>query len=221
MNYYEVVFDTKRFRFAKEVPGWTQVQRAHDWGIFYEQEMLEAIRKQLEPGDVVFDVGANVGNHSIFMGTICRAEVHAIEGDPDIFEMLRHNLMMNRAGKVHAHQQLAGAERGWACITGGSRGNRQFSLPGPDTPVDCRLFPIIPLDEIKTSGPAALLKIDVEGFELQVLQGATRILGTERPLIYAEAATLEERNRLDVYLKAFGYKRRAKFNATPTYLWSV
>ena len=67
--------------------------------------------------------------------------------------------------------------------------------------------------------PVALMKIDVEGMELDVLRGATQILTRDRPLLYIEASDDAQRQLIDSFLVAFGYHRQARFNDTPTYLY--
>ena len=78
---------------------------------------------------------------------------------------------------------------------------------------------VIPLDTLSEGHVVRLIKIDVEGMELDVLRGATQTLTRDRPLLYIEASDDAQRQLIDGFLTAFGYRRHARFNDTPTYLY--
>jgi FkbM family methyltransferase len=64
----------------------------------------------------------------------------------------------------------------------------------------------------------AVIKIDVEGMETAVLDGAARLLRESRPFVFAEARTDPERDTLDACFAKYDYKATGRvFNATPTY----
>ena len=56
--------------------------------------------------------------------------------------------------------------------------------------------------------------------ELEVLEGAEKIIKKCNPLIYVEANSIEEFDKINAYLKNFGYKAIYRFNATTTYLFA-
>jgi hypothetical protein len=73
------------------------------------------------------------------------------------------------------------------------------------------------LDQL-VPGPVALLKVDVEGMEPQVLAGATNALRRHRPRVFAEAHTDEGFERVRESLRPYGYRPTGRvFNASPTY----
>ncbi|HPD33893.1 MAG TPA: FkbM family methyltransferase, partial [Candidatus Kapabacteria bacterium] len=60
---------------------------------FYEYDMLKDIFESLLPGDVVIDVGANIGNHSMFIGKFCNPEkVYSFEPFQYTFDILKKNI---------------------------------------------------------------------------------------------------------------------------------
>jgi hypothetical protein len=77
------------------------------------------------------------------------------------------------------------------------------------------------LDRI-VPGPVALIKIDVEGMEPQVLAGATDLLSRYRPRVFAEAHTDQDFERVLAQLRPHGYVATGRvFNASPTYEFVV
>jgi protein O-GlcNAc transferase len=62
------------------------------------------------------------------------------------------------------------------------------------------------------------MKIDVEGFEEQVLVGALKTIKKTKPIIYAEAWNKESLDKILKILKPLGYSAGKRFNATPTYI---
>lgn len=132
----------------------------------------------LRTGMVIVDVGANVGYYTLLAGKHLRGtgHVHAVEPAPDNLAVLKRNLMLSRLGNVTVHPYAAGRrhERRTFYLTewGGTHG-----LYGSDFSrlVGQMEVSVVPLDEAIQS-TVDLVKIDVEGAELEVLDGMKRIL---------------------------------------------
>lgn len=155
------------------------VERA-EWNFY-----LDHVR----PGMTVFDVGANVGELSLLFSRFVGPEgrVHCFEPGPDAYERLttvvkataRDNLVLNRmalsdkSGEVELF--LYGDWHSWSSLV-----ERPFAEHGIETPAVSRVsVPSATVDEycrLKNIGRIDLLKIDVEGAELQVLRGAEQKL---------------------------------------------
>lgn len=83
-------------------------------------------------------------------------------------------------------------------------------------PVD-ESFEVRPLDDV-VRGSVAVLKLDVEGMEEAVLQGAERILRQHRPVVFAEAQSEGHRAAIESALAPHGYTATGRvFNSSPTY----
>ena len=129
------------------------------------------------------DVGAN---HGIFSLTFCAlrpgGRVLAIDPSPIAIEILRKNLDLNSLSQVHARKVACGAAPAQVRM----QPHWHFLLPISDeaSAVDAVNVPMLPLDQIceEENIVPELLKIDVEGFELPVLQGAERVLRTAKLL---------------------------------------
>ena len=129
------------------------------------------------------DVGAN---HGIFSLTFCAlrpgGRVVAIDPSPIAIEILQRNLELNSFSQLHTRKIACGAVPGQVRM----QPCWHFLLPISDeaSAVDAVNVPMLPLDEIceEENILPELLKIDVEGFELPVLEGAERVLQTAKLL---------------------------------------
>lgn len=185
----------------------------------YEWQMLEYIRKTAAaPGMVAVDVGAHIGNHSLFFSEACGMHVEAFE--PIFFEELRANISLNDAS-IEVHPVALGEDVGHARDSGervmtnepraGIGEGRLTPGVGP--------IPVHPLDEFELRD-VRLIKIDVEGMEPEVLRGAEATILRCRPFIYAEAETRAAHNRLEEVLRPWGYKMCSRFKrGTPREEW--
>lgn len=193
------------------------VERTH---VPYEADLLHFTCSLLQPNDLVVDVGANIGNHSLCWAMSAHSRVISIEPNPVALVYLRRNVELNAmAEHIHIEPVAVGAATGRAEIANVVPGNL-----GATSIAQSPLGEIIlrRLDDVL--GPATphvkLLKIDVEGAEPQVLAGAVRTIEQSHPLIVAEAGTLAEARAIDEILFEYGYHREPhNLAATPTYLW--
>lgn len=184
---------------------------------FYEADLLEDIRYRVLPGQLALDIGANIGNHTLFLAKICGLKVVAFEPLPHLHEILTHNIELNElADRVTARNVAVGAETG--------RG--RMVSPDPNNLGQSRLqrqeqgtTEVLALDSLSFDQPVSLLKIDVEGMELDVLRGAEQLIGRDLPLIYIEAAEWEEQREVQQFLSRYPYHCVARYNWTPTYLF--
>ncbi len=135
---------------------------------------LELFRDYCRRGDVVVDVGANIGEVSIVMSQEAgpRGRVFAFEPSPRIFGYLRGNLALNGCTNVTAYNLALGTAAGTVLMSDDRRDDMNHLVAEGGTPVECST-----LDwALAGSGPVALIKIDVEGTELAVLKGALETL---------------------------------------------
>jgi FkbM family methyltransferase len=196
-------FDTRDIDFDK--PG--VIDACLLRGVFYEQRFLDYIAS-LKIKGTYLDVGACVGTHSVFFAMCCPADhVWAFEPREHQRHRLERTLELNDLfGKVTVSPWALSDERGTVTV---NLDRRVHTLPTER------------LDRV-VQGPVALIKIDVEGMEPRVLAGATGILRRHRPLVFAEAHTDEEFERILARLRPFGYVATGRvFNASPTYEFVV
>jgi FkbM family methyltransferase len=149
---------------------------------FWEPNNSALIGSILKPGDIFVDVGANIGYYSLLAAERVGAsgQVVAIEPSPAIFEQLSANASANGTSNIRLLNVAASDVRGELLLYGGTKWNRGATstiVHDPHQAPEARV-PAAPLDELMLPyemESVALIKIDIEGGELQVLQ---RILAT-------------------------------------------
>lgn len=184
----------------------------------YERRLLRMSRTLLSPGEIVVDVGANIGNHTLYWSEVAGANVLSFEPNPPALKMLRDNVELNTAGtRVQIHPLAVGSTSGYAVMEQPDSSNIGSARAVVASTGEVRMTT---LDEaIDPARLVKLLKIDVEGSELAVLQGAMRVL-SQRPALILEAHTPEQRRVLDEFLRPLGYRRLAISVAdSPTYFY--
>ena len=189
---------------------------------FYEPEMLGDMKARVLGLDapanaMALDIGANIGNHTVFLGKILGLDVIAMEPSPRTHDVLCKNITLNGLDEhVQALRMGAGAGTGRAAVLTRDAANWGMNQLHADAegPIEVRR-----LDDLARTGPVVLIKVDVEGMELEVLRGAAEILRADHPLLYIEAAGDAQRRTIETFLAAFGYHIAQCFNATPTWLF--
>lgn len=161
----------------------------------HEFEEMGFLLHFLRPKDAFLDIGANVGSYTVLASGVCGARTIAFEPDPLGAARLARNVAENALDRRVSIRELALGETcgETAFTTGRDTMNRRTDAR------DSRAerVTLATLDsEIGMIEPA-LMKIDVEGFETQVLRGASRTLQCARlKAIIIETVTAESRARL-------------------------
>ena len=171
------------------------VAHAHLAGIAYgllEQPVQEALRRHLGPGGVFYDIGANVGFFTLIGARFAGPDGHAyaLEPTPDNAAAVRANAALNGAENVTVIEKAAGAQAGSARLQvvddqSWSKLVETGEHPLTQTVMDVE---VVAVDDLVRNGlrPPDLVKIDVEGFELPVLEGMRRTLAEHRPAVICE-----------------------------------
>lgn len=160
----------------------------------FEIDTQSAFAAICAPHFNVLDIGANIGLTTIALGRLCsEGKVFAIEASPDTTKYLKQNIVRAGLRNVCCENMAASSTDGQlslstvANFSAGSFINRKYQPHG-----DGYLHYTVrarPIDEyLKTLGVDRidLIKIDVEGFELEVLRGARQTIEKCRPIIYCE-----------------------------------
>jgi FkbM family methyltransferase len=184
---------------------------------FYEAEMLDDVRSRLFFPKVAIDVGAHVGNHTLFFAKMLGLKTFAFEPNRSSFELLTGNVRENGVEeRCHLRNAGVGDRGGVARSVSTSDGNSGMARVVADPSGDIDLVTLD--DELADISQVDVIKIDVEGWEVQVLRGAANVLRRCRPIVYVEASqqTFAEVAECLAAQSYFCWKR---FNVTPTFLF--
>lgn len=175
----------------------------------YEDREAAALAGHIRPGTWALDVGANIGLTVLEFAR--RAErVLAFEPNPPTAARLADNLSRNAIANVTVVRAAVGAAPG--TVTFHESAQATLSSASVVPPELVRSFEV-PLTTVDAEWSAAgrpevsAFKIDVEGGELAVLQGASEMLSACRPAILLEAWGAEQLGPIDALLGAAGYRR--------------
>jgi FkbM family methyltransferase len=189
----------------------------------YERPELEGFMAWLAAAGVslrdgvVLDIGANIGNHSLFFAPHC-ARVVAYEPNPRTFQVLslnaqlapnvecRHKALSDRAGRARLSQdpENIGSSSLGTAVGGADAGGAMVDM--------------VALDDEPDLGPVRLVKMDIEGHEWKALKGAEGLLSRHRPIVLFEQHPrdfVDGRSPVIELLRAQGYRRFATVAKRP------
>ncbi len=130
-------------------------------------------QKTLKPGDLFIDVGANIGSYSILAASL-GAQIIAIEPAEDTFALLKENIDLNNFSDA---KLICAAAVDYVGEIGFTKGLDSVNQIDPDGAVKVKT---VTIDSLIGESIVSGMKIDVEGFELKVLQGAIKALREQR-----------------------------------------
>jgi FkbM family methyltransferase len=185
------------------------------WLGTYEPELQAALHALIQPGAVIFDVGANIGYVSLLLAKAAgeNGHVYAFEALPENVDLWHKNMALNGmetrlslfAGAV---TQSAGPVR-FLVHTSGGMGKAAGSAGRTDKYQSVLTTPGISLDEFvyeQGNPPPQVVKMDIEGGEVLALPGMRRILAEARPLMLMELHGPESSRVAWETLTTAGYK---------------
>lgn len=170
----------------------------------YEKKLLQEIARQGFVG-TAFDIGAHIGNHSLYLAAVCGLRVHAWEPFADSRAQLEHNLTLNPHLLVEVHGWAAGDRDTHGRFTKGMWLEFDPTRDGAAMKVDRGDIPVHRIDDHVQVDDLAVVKVDVEGMEARALAGAIRNIERCLPVIYAEAHTAEDHDSVADVLEPLGY----------------
>ncbi|APX89222.1 hypothetical protein BV394_05410 [Brevirhabdus pacifica] len=164
------------------------IQATHLAGRYFDSEGLQKLRRLCDaPAPHVIEVGANIGNHVVWYARhLNAARIYPVEPNPVALQLLNENLELNDLAPL-----VDG--RGLGLGAGRQAGRFAVETPDADNLGATRLVPdaaggieVCDLDTLFADVPADIIKIDVEGMEVDVLAGANALIARTRPVIWIE-----------------------------------
>jgi FkbM family methyltransferase len=179
------------------------------YGEYFESEVA-IFRQACRAGDVVLDVGANIGTHTLAMAALVGGggRVFAFEAQRVVFQTLCANVALNSLDHVECVHAAVGAENGTIQLADlrtdvpqNFGGAALDQIPGQVR------TPLITLDaHLAGLSRLRLMKIDVEGMELDVLRGAVDLIKRLRPVVYMENDRPGKNEALIDFIRSLGYR---------------
>jgi FkbM family methyltransferase len=232
---FPVIGPGLRWASAKLIPRdaltWVQVQHGPAQGIwlhlnprtgrdyFYgnvESEVQTVLQKYLRPGMTVYDIGANIGFFSLLAARLVSAtgRVTAFEADPEIVARLRENVERNQGAPISVEDKAVWASsrpvffaRADAEISPDRGLGHVIDNAAEKSALSTIRIEAVSVDEyVRRSAAPDVIKCDVEGAEVEVFRGATKLLEENHPLILCEMHGEQNRATLLKVFAGFGYR---------------
>ncbi|MEQ1756004.1 MAG: FkbM family methyltransferase [Micropepsaceae bacterium] len=177
----------------------------------YVSAETEVFRQAIRPGMTVVEVGANIGSHSVFLARACApGPFYAFEPQQRVFQLLATNVTINGVTNALVYPEGLGETAGFIEIAPpnyGGKGNfGSVSLSQGTTGGGNKLRVRVSTLDSWELGACHFLKIDVEGWEIQVIQGGTETIRKCRPVIYVENDRAQHQGRLIEQISKLDYR---------------
>ena len=181
------------FLMELDISGWSD-RSTFFLGRWYDLKTQKLLKQVLKKGDEVVDIGANVGMFALTARHIVGSEgiVYSFEPNPEVRKKLNRNIEINRIENIKVYPVGLGEAEGqfvlyvpyinagegsFGCFTDKEYQNSEYYK----VPVDVNVG-----DNLLQESVPRLIKIDVEGGEVSVLKGISKLIDRHRPLIVAE-----------------------------------
>lgn len=151
----------------------------------YEPYETQLILRQTKIGNVVIDVGANIGYYTILLADKVgkTGRVYAFEPDKINFEILKKNIEANNLKNVEIINAAVGSKTGKIKLHKSKENLGDHKLYGDDKEIE--EVKIIKLDEF-IKEKVDVIKVDTQGWEPEVIKGAKKIIAKNRPIMFLE-----------------------------------
>ena len=174
----------------------------------YAEDEAELYQKLLKPGQIAVEAGANIGALTLVMAQAVGPKGAVVAAEPQriVFQMLCANVALNGLKNVQAIPCGFGAEAGTMRVPPrdydreDNFGAVSLQAEGPGEPAS-----VMPIDSLGLP-QCHLIKVDVEGMEQEVLNGARKTIERYRPAVYVENNKRDQSPALISLLHGLGYR---------------
>jgi FkbM family methyltransferase len=186
---------------------WIVSQSLHSfWLGSYEISKQKVMAQHLKPGDIFYDIGANVGFYTLFGAHFVKdhGHVYSFEPFPEVACLVEKHIALNNLKNVSFYPIAISDTNGTAHFqVGASDGMGKIANNGT---LEVKVASLDSLIQDQTIRPATVMKIDVEGGEYGVLKGAASLLKEHKPLIFLATHGDQIHQQCVEFLNQFGYQ---------------
>lgn len=220
---------SKKGKIIKKIQGSEMILDLNDVGIsrelaiygVHEKNSTAEVKKIITTGMNILEVGANIGYYALLETSLAgpTGHLYAMEPSPYNFDLLTENLKLNGLKNYDLYQLAAGAEAGRAKFLLSGRSNlstfiEREDLTGEEIDVD-----VVTLDEFFKDKKVDFIRMDVEGYEGEILKGAENILNSDKKpkyfFIEVHSELLHKKNSsardIVEFLAKYGYEIHKSF----------
>ncbi len=218
-------------KIMKKVQGSKMLLDLNDLGIgrelalygVHEKNSTEEVKRVIKPGMKILELGANIGYYALIETKLAgpTGHLYAVEPSPYNFDLLKRNLDLNNIRNADLHQAAFGEKRGKVKFYMYDRSNLSSFIKREDMGMETTEIDVdmITLDDFLKLKTADFIRMDVEGYELEILKGATQVLSSDsKPkyfFIEVHSDLLHKKNssgrEIIELLAKYGYEVRKSF----------
>lgn len=191
-------------------------KRLLETGEPYELDILQSMGRKIGKGDLVLDVGAHVGNHAMYLASVVRARVLAFEPNAHLSSAMNDSLVRNNLQDLVTVQTIGlGQKKTFAHFDKSipaDPGNQTLELGQGD-------IEVVSLDSLGIEAAIRMIKIDVKGMELAVLEGGRECIERDRPILYIECRDGTSFRKVLNWAQHHRYTYWKTFNVVPMHLF--
>ena len=202
----------------------TRIYQNHN---YFERKNLDYVCKQWKNGIVgkyikgknVLDIGTNIGNHTLYFFFECQINAsYNFEPIENTLEIFKKNVQINNLiNRVHIYNVAVGSNEGKANILSFNKDNIGATQLAINENGE---LPIISIDSLKLHDLIGLIKVDVEGFEIDALKGMKETLKRHKPYIIIEIKDELFENALNILSNLkYNYIKLDSFETYADYLF--
>jgi FkbM family methyltransferase len=153
-----------------------------------EPEEQAALARYLKPDDVFYDIGANIGFYAVLAARLVGngGRVYAFEPNPDCSSEVRRNADLNGFAHVEVIEAAVSSSSGRVRLRLGDTNLSSAIGEASEPGIDVALTSVDDFIREKSARPPAVVMIDVEGAEVEVLRGMRETIARHRPVILCE-----------------------------------
>lgn len=160
------------------------------WKGVYEEGLLDFLQSQIKADDVYLDIGANIGQHALFVShLVTQGAVYAFEPNASIYTQFKDSVEANSVSNIHIYNMGLGKETKQETLFINTENVGGSSMLSYKDEMKSVTIYVEKGDEVLQRADVKkvdFIKLDVEGYEYEVLLGLSHVISTNKPKMIVE-----------------------------------